>query len=214
MKKKIKISSIILISILALNLIIITGGVFVAIKEAKKIMSENGFEQTNTVNKVNKGKTFKLENFSVVVVSGKGNITVEQSENNSFQCFSDNQILPEIKNDTLFLPADNDDNYVNAVNLKTIILKEKVKADIVNIKTDTFNIQTTEQSEATLNDLNIKVLNILAEDKSSVELYDLRGSNIETKLVLKDKSKLYIDKSDNLNLSIKKDSEAKLEISN
>jgi len=209
-----KTSKIILISILATIIIWITAVFFTATSKIKQLLKENGFEQTNTVNKVNKGKTFKLENFSVVVVSGKGNITVEQSENNSFQCFSDNQILPEIKNDTLFLPADNNDNYVNAVNLKTIILKEKVKADIVNIKTDTFNIQTTEQSEATLNDINIKVLNILAEGKSSVELYDLTGKNIETKLVLKHKSKIYIDNSDNLNLSIKKDSEAKLEISN
>ncbi len=209
-----KTSKIILISILATIIIWITAVFFTATSKIKQLLKENGFEQTNTVNNVNKGKTFKLENFSVVVVSGKGNITVEQSENNSFQCFSDNQILPEIKNDTLFLPADNNDNYVNAVNLKTIILKEKVKADIVNIKTDTFNIQTTEQSEATLNDINIKVLNILAEGKSSVELYDLTGKNIETKLVLKHKSKIYIDNSDNLNLSIKKDSEAKLEISN
>ncbi len=209
-----KTSKIILISILATIIIWITAVFFTATSKIKQLLKENGFEQTNTVNKVNKGKTFKLENFSVVVVSGKGEITVTQSENNSFQCFSDNQILPEIKNDTLFLPADNNDNYVNAVNLKTIILKEKVKADIVNIKTDTFNIQTTEQSEATLNDINIKVLNILAEGKSSVELYDLTGKNIETKLVLKHKSKIYIDNSDNLNLSIKKDSEAKLEISN
>jgi len=209
-----KTSKIILISILATIIIWITAVFFTATSKIKQLLKENGFEQTNTVNNVNKGKTFKLENFSVVVVSGKGEITVTQSENNSFQCFSDNQILPEIKNDTLFLPADNNDNYVNAVNLKTIILKEKVKADIVNIKTDTFNIQTTEQSEATLNDINIKVLNILAEGKSSVELYDLTGKNIETKLVLKHKSKIYIDNSDNLNLSIKKDSEAKLEISN
>lgn len=214
MKRKIKISSIILISITLLILTIITTGVFVAISEAKKVLNQNGIEINNQKTKIDKGKTFNLENFSVVVVSGKGKISLEQSENNSFQCFSDNQILPEIKNDTLFLPADKDDNYVYTVNLKTVILTDKVKADISGFKTDTFNIQTSEKSEADLNNLKIKVLNILTEGKSSVELYDIHGSNIETNLVLKDKSKLYIDNSDNLNLNLKKDSEAKLEISN
>ena len=209
-----KTSKIILISILATIIIWITAVFFTATSKIKQLLKENGFEQTDTVNKVNKGKTFKLENFSVAVVSGNGKITVEQSENNSFQCFSDNQILPEIKNDTLFLPADNNDNYINAVKLNTVILTDKVKADISDFKTDTFNIQTREKSEANLNDLKIKVLNILTEGKSSVKLYDLTGNNIETKLVLKDKSKIYIDNSDNLNLSLKKDSEAKLEISN
>ena len=209
-----KTSKIILISILATIIIWITAVFFTATSKIKQLLKETGFEQTDTVNTVNKGKTFKLENFSVAVVSGKGKITIEQSDKNSFQCFSDNQILPEIKNDTLFLPADNDDNYVNAVKLNTVILTDKVKADISDFKTDTFNIQTSEKSEANLNDLKIKVLNILTEGKSSVKLYDINGCNIETKLVLKDKSKIYIDNSDNLNLSLKKDSEAKLEISN
>ncbi len=214
MKRKIKISSIILISIALLILTIITSGVFVAISEAKKILSQNGIDINKQKTKINKGKTFKLENFSVVVITGKGEITIEQSENNSFQCFSENQILPEIKNDTLFLPADHNNNYINAVNINTVILTDKVKADISDFKTDTFNIKTSEKSEADLNNLKIKVLNVLTEDKSSVEMYELQGKNIKTNLVLKDKSDIYIDNSDNLNLNLKKDSEARLEISN
>lgn len=209
-----KTSKKILIGIFASIIIWITAVFFTATSKIKHLLNENGFEQTERANKVNKSKTIKLENFTVVVVSGKGHITIEQSENNSFQCFSEEQILPEIKNDTLFLPADNNDNYVHAVSLKTIILNDKVKADINDIKTDTLNIRTDEKTKATINDLNIKVLNILSEGKSSIELYELKGNNIETNLVLKDKSKIYIDKSDNLNLGIKKDNEAELEISN
>jgi len=209
-----KTSKKILIGIFASIIIWITAAFFTATSKIKTLLKETGFEQTNNRNKVDKGKTIQLTNFSTVVVSGKGEIAITQSDNNSFQCFSDNQILPEIKNDTLFLPADNNDNYVTAVSLKTIILKDKVKADINNIKTDTLNIRTDKKTKATINDLNIKVLNILTEGKSSIELYELKGNNIETNLVLKDKSKIYIDKSDNLNLGIKKDNEAELEISN
>ncbi len=208
-----KTSKIILLSIFGSILIWITAVFFTATSKIKTLLKENGFEQTENTNKVNKGKTIKLTNFTTAVVSGKGEITISQSDNNSFQCFSDSQVLPEIKNDTLFVPADGHDNYINAVNLKTIILNDKVKADISDIKSDTFNIQTRKKSEASLNNLNIKVLNILTEGKSSVELYDIQGTGIETKLVLKDKSKVYIDKSDNLNLNIKKDSDAKIEIS-
>ena len=214
MKRKIKISSIILISIILLILTIFTTGVFVAISEAKKILNQNGIEVNKQKTEVDKGKTIKLNDFSTVVLTGKGKITIEQADKNSFQYFSDKQKLPEIKNDTLFLSADNNDNYVNAVRLNTVILKDKVKADISDIKTDTFSIQTSEKSEVDLNNLKIKVLNVLTKDKSSVEIYDLTGNNIETQLVLKNKSKIYIDNSDNLNLNIKKDSEAKLEISN
>ncbi len=214
MKRKIKISTIIIISIAAVFITIVTTGVFVAISEAKKIMKQNGMTVDKADNKVDKGKTINLTNFSTLVVTGKGTINIEQADKNSFQCFSEKEILPEIKNDTLFVPADGNNNYVNAVNLKTIILEDKVKADISEIKSDTFNIRTSEKSEADISNLKISVLNVLTEGNSKVELYDLTGNNIDTKLVLKDKSEVYIDNSGNLNLQIKKDKDAELEISN
>ncbi len=209
-----KTSKIILISIFASILIWITAFFLTATAKIKELLKENGFEQTENLQKADKGKTLKLESFSVISVSGNGKLTIEQADENSFQYFSEKQILPKIKNDTLYLSANKTSNYLNVANLKTIILNNKVEAYINDIKTDTLNIRSTGKTEATVNNLNIKVLNILTKDKSSVKLFDLNGNNIETNLVLKDKSKIYINKSDNLNLGIKKDNEAQLEISN
>lgn len=209
-----KTSKKILIGIFASIIIWITAVLSTTTSKVKHLLNENGFEQTVKEANIDKGKTPKLENFTVIVASGKGNVTIEQSENNSFQYFSDKQMLPEIKNDTLFFRADNYDNFIYALNLKTIVLNEKVTAEIYGIKTDTLNIQTLEKTKVIINDLNVKTLNILAKGKSLIELYDLNGNNIETNLVLRDKSEIHIDKSSNLNLQIKKDNEAKLEISN
>ncbi|MCF6183452.1 MAG: hypothetical protein L3J56_02295 [Bacteroidales bacterium] len=209
-----KTSKIILISIFASILIWITAVFLTATTKIKKLLKENGFEQRENPQKVDRGKTLKLENFSVISVSGKGELTIEQADENSFQYFSEEQIPPKIKNDTLFLSANKNGNYINTANLKTIILKDKVEVYINDIKADTLNIRSIEKTETTINNLSIKVLNILMKDKSSIKLFDLNGNNIETNLVLKDKSKIYINKSDNLNLGIKKDNEARLEISN
>ncbi len=212
MKRKIKISKIILLSIIALILAIITISVFTAVSEVKKFMNQNGFEQSRNENKTDKGETITLKKFSTIVLSGKGKISIEQSDKNNFQYFSDKQNFPEIKNDTLFLTSDDNNDYINVVNLKTIILNKNIKAEISDLKTDTLNVKTNDNSEIKIAGINLQVLNIFSKANSSIELYDIKGENIETKLLLKDNSKIYIDNSKNLNLNIQKNGNAKLEI--
>ncbi|NOZ34125.1 MAG: hypothetical protein GXO80_02370 [Chlorobi bacterium] len=209
-----KTSKIILISILGSLIIWITAVFFTATAKIKHLLKENGFEQTEKVKKVDNGKTLKLENFSIISVAGKGELTIQQSNENSFQYFSDKENKPEVKNDTLFFVSEGNDNFINAENLKTVLLSDKVNVEIIDIKTDTFNIKTSDKSKAEINNLKTNVLNIFSTGKSSAELYELKNQNIASKFVLKDKSRLYIDNSNNLNMIVEKDADAKIEINN
>jgi len=209
-----KTSKIIILSIFATIIIWITILFFTATSKIKYLLKENGFEQTNKKIEVDKGETLKLDNFSVIVLSGKGEITAEQSDHNSFQYFSENGNKPEVKNDTLFFDVDGKNKYIYAKNLRTVLISEKVKFDLIDFQSDTFNIKTSDKSHTEINGLRVKTLNIFTKNNSSVELYNLKNQNIKSELILKDKSKLYIDDAGNLNLNIEKDSDAKLEISN
>ncbi len=214
MKKKIKISSIILISFTVLFLALITSAVFTAVSAAKSFFEENGMVPENRIHKSDTGTITELDNFSVISVSGKGELTIEQSDKNSFQYFSNNQALPTVKNDTLFFENTRRDNYINVSDLKTIVVKHNINLDLIDIKTDTLNIKANNNAQITIQDLTVQNLNILLNNNSKTELYDIKKQNVNAKFVLKDNSTLYIDNSKNLNIDIQKDANAKIEIGN
>ncbi len=207
-------SNIILVSIFVSILIWITVSVLTAVTKMKHILKEQNIEQPAAENNKDDGITVNLDSFSVIVASGKGEVAVEQSDKNTFQYFSADSNTLTFKNDTLFLNIKDKENYITAEGLKTIILTDSVNLEISELETDTVNIKTDGNSNVFIYGLKTNVLNIKTSESSSAKLYDIKGDYIETNIVLKDKSKLYLDNSSNLNLNIKKDRNAELEIIN
>ncbi len=210
-----KTSKIILLGIFGSIIVWNTAAFFTAHSRMLSFLNEVGVKPENEVIKKgnsDNGKTIKLGDFSVVIISGNGTVTIESGEDNSFQYFSDKAELPEIKSDTLYLKVKDRHNFIFARRLNSIIVKDYANVKVSDIKTDRLGIKTSEKASLKLKDARLSVLNILTEDASSVELQDLTGNAIETKLVLKDKSKIEFDNADNYNLDIKKDKTAILKI--
>jgi len=166
-----KTSKIIILSIFATIIIWITILFFTANAKIKHL-KESVFEQTNKEIKIDKGETLKLDNFSVILLSGKGEIIAEQSDHNSFQYFSENENKPEVKNDTLFFDVNGKNKYIYAKNLRSVLISEKVKLVLTDFQSDTFNIKSSDKSHTEINGLSIKTLNIFTQNNSSVELYN------------------------------------------
>ncbi|NPA67275.1 MAG: hypothetical protein GXO50_01570 [Chlorobi bacterium] len=213
-----KTSKIILLSIIAFSVILTVTEFLIVVNKAEKFIKESTEDAKNENKQTEKisrnGKTIKLENFSVINISGEGSLAVIQSENNFFQYFSDEAPLPEIKNDTIFITCKTQENFLYAKTPNTVIVSRNTEVNLDDISTNTLNIKTSGKAKLSADDLKIKNLNILAENSSSIEIYDIKSKNVNSQFILRDTSNLFIEDTENLNLNIKKEDNAKLKIRN
>ena len=205
-----KTSNIILLVVFASILIWILAAFMTAKSKMKEIIEQHPEiikENTDDLKRI----TTLLEAFNTIVVSGKGNLYIEQSDKNSFDQIIDENNELKVKNDTLFIKVAGHKCYLNVTTLNSVHTKDKVWVEISDIETDSLSISTNDNSGVEINDLSSSLLLIKAFDKSKIKLYDVNKKGMKAEFFLKNFSHLKIDNTEGMSLSVNKESDASYE---
>jgi len=206
-----KTSNIILLAIFATILIWITAGFVTAKNKIKEFVNDHP-EAVIQKDVDKERETIKLESFKTVVLNGKGEINIEQANENSFDQLVDDTNTAEVKNDTLYINISGKECNLNVENITSIQTNESTRVDIYDLKADSFNVYTSEVSRVKMKGLNSSLLIIDANGKSKIILRDVnKKAGMKAEFHLKDKSHLEINNTEGMSLSVQKEADAKYE---
>lgn len=205
-----KTSNIILLAVLA-SLMIWILAAFVTAKAKIEGFIEQHPEIIKESKKEVKRETIELDVFHTIVVNGEGDLYVEQSEAYTFDQYIDGENIAEVKNDTLFINVIGQKCKLKVNEIHNVRTKDKVWVEISDLETDTFNIFTTNDSHLEVNNLKVKFLKLISEDKSKVELRNINHKNTQAEFYLRNFSEVSVDDTKGMALSVRKDPDSKFE---
>ena len=203
-----KTSNIILLAVFGSILIWILAAFMTAKSKMNEIIEQHP-EFIQKDNKDIKGEIFQLELFNTIVANGKGKLNVNQSDVNTIEQIPGENIKTVVINDTLFIELQSGVSNLNVLSIKNVVTKDYVRIELNNIKSESFNLSGFDNSRVDVNDLKTLSLSIKANDNSKIILNDLNSKGMNADFFLKNFSVLEIHETEGMNISVKKDSDAK-----
>jgi hypothetical protein len=201
-----KTSNIIVTGVLTSILVYILIVFFVTRQKVIAEIEQKKLTENELINSI--GEKINVESFQYIFLSGKGELTVNQTGNYSYTPLKTDNNLMEIRNDTLFLELNDNRCRVGVNSLAGMTVKDDARMMFSEFKADTLSISVQDSSSVIISDLEVADLHILTKNSSSVYLYEVKGDNSNGDFILKDSSRLVIGTMTGIGVGLKKDPES------